>query len=163
VAATARLAAVARAARRTLDLPRERRRARHPDRARKRTRARRVHARADLRTAWDGRHRVSRAARQHRAVADGLCVQSAHASREGADAFFGGFSSWGFGIAVDTKRDDLFHVPGRHGWTGGLGTTAYTDPTEGVIGILFTQRMADSPPPPPLFTDFWTLAYAAVE
>jgi hypothetical protein len=32
-----------------------------------------------------------------------------------------------------------------------------------MIGILFTQRMMDSPEPPKFFTDFWTLAYSAVE
>jgi hypothetical protein len=32
-----------------------------------------------------------------------------------------------------------------------------------MIGILFTQRMMDSPEPRELFTDFWTLAYEAVE
>ena len=41
--------------------------------------------------------------------------------------------------------------------------TAYTDPAEGMIGILFTQRMMDSPEPPKVFTDFWTLAYCAME
>ena len=44
-----------------------------------------------------------------------------------------------------------------------LGTSAYTDPAEGMIGILFTQRMLDSPEPPKVFSDFWTLAYAAME
>jgi hypothetical protein len=34
---------------------------------------------------------------------------------------------------------------------------------EGVICILFTQRMTDSPEPPKIFTDFWTLAYEAME
>jgi hypothetical protein len=29
---------------------------------------------------------------------------------------------------------------------------------EGMIGILFTQCMMDSPEPPRIFTDFWTLA-----
>ncbi|MGB8324572.1 MAG: hypothetical protein WCE52_16555 [Candidatus Acidiferrum sp.] len=52
---------------------------------------------------------------------------------------------------------------GRFGWTGGYGTTAYTDPAEGMIGILFTQRMMDSPEPPRVFTDFWTLPYGAKE
>jgi CubicO group peptidase (beta-lactamase class C family) len=83
--------------------------------------------------------------------------------REGAELFFGGHTSWGYGMSVDTKRDDLCHVPGRFGWSGGLGTSAYTDPTNGVIGILLTQRLMDSPTPPPVFSDFWTLAYAAVE
>lgn len=83
--------------------------------------------------------------------------------RQGAELFFGSHSSWGFGMAVDIGRTEIFHSPGRFGWTGGLGTTAYTDPAEGMIGILFTQRMMDSPEPPKVFTDFWTLAYGAME
>jgi CubicO group peptidase (beta-lactamase class C family) len=77
--------------------------------------------------------------------------------------FFGAHRSWGFGMAVDTKRDELFRTPGRFGWDGGFGTSAYTDPVEGVIGILLTQRMLDSPQPPRVFSDFWTLAYGALE
>jgi CubicO group peptidase (beta-lactamase class C family) len=83
--------------------------------------------------------------------------------RVGSDVFLGTFSSWGFGMAVDVRRHEIFHSPGRFGWTGGLGTTAYTDPAEGMIGILFTQRMMDSPEPPKVFSDFWTLAYGAME
>jgi CubicO group peptidase (beta-lactamase class C family) len=83
--------------------------------------------------------------------------------RTGAEIFFGDFSSWGLGIAVDIQRREIFHTPGRYGWTGGYGTTAYIDPEEGMIGILFTQRMMDSPAPPKVFTDFWTLAYEAME
>jgi CubicO group peptidase (beta-lactamase class C family) len=82
--------------------------------------------------------------------------------RVGAELFFGNFSSWGFVMSVDTRRDDLFHNPGRFGWTGGLGTTAYTDPAENMIGILFTQRLMDSPEPPKVYNDFWTLAYGAM-
>lgn len=83
--------------------------------------------------------------------------------RAGSDLFFGTHSSWGFGMAVDIGRNQVFHSPGRFGWTGGLGTTAYTDPAAELIGILFTQRMMDSPEPPNVFTDFWTLAYGAME
>ena len=83
--------------------------------------------------------------------------------RVGSEIFFGTHSSWGCGMAVDIGRNQIFHTPGRYGWTGGLGTTAYTDPEEGLIGILFTQRMMDSPEPPKIFTDFWTLAYSAME
>jgi CubicO group peptidase (beta-lactamase class C family) len=83
--------------------------------------------------------------------------------RAGAEIFFGTHSSWGLGVAVDIRRKDIFHTPGRFGWTGGFGTTAYTDPAEGMIGILFTQRMMDSPEAPNVFTDFWTLAYTAME
>lgn len=85
------------------------------------------------------------------------------AERTGAELFFGDYSSWGLGMAVDIARREIYHNPGRFGWTGGFGTTAYVDPRERMIGILFTQRMMDSPAPPRVFTDFWTLAYAAME
>ena len=83
--------------------------------------------------------------------------------REGNEMFFGSHSSWGLGAGVDIARKEIYHSLGRFGWTGGYGTTAYTDPKEGLIGVLFTQRMMDSPAPPPVFTDFWTLAYEAME
>jgi CubicO group peptidase (beta-lactamase class C family) len=83
--------------------------------------------------------------------------------RAGSEIFFGAHSSWGFGMAVDIRRREIFHTPGRFGWTGGFGTTAYTDPEERMISILFTQRMMDSPEPPKIFADFWTLAYEARE
>ncbi|MBN1608956.1 MAG: beta-lactamase family protein [Polyangiaceae bacterium] len=83
--------------------------------------------------------------------------------RVGADIFFGGYRSWGFGVGVDIARDQTFHNPGRFGWDGGFGTSGYIDPAEGLIGLLFTQRMMDSPKPPRAFADFWTLAYGALE
>jgi CubicO group peptidase (beta-lactamase class C family) len=49
--------------------------------------------------------------------------------RESNQAFFDGNSGWGFGMGVNIKRDDLASVPGRFGWAGGVGTSAYTDPT----------------------------------
>jgi CubicO group peptidase (beta-lactamase class C family) len=82
--------------------------------------------------------------------------------RAGSEIFFRGYRSWGFGMAVDIQRDEIFHTPVRFGWEGGFGTSAYIDPVEGMIGILFTQRMVDSPEPPNLVTDFWTLAYTAM-
>jgi CubicO group peptidase (beta-lactamase class C family) len=85
------------------------------------------------------------------------------AQRAGSELFFGDFGSWGFGMAVDIKRTDIFRTPGRFGWDGGLGTSAYTDPAEGMIGILFTQRLMDSPQQPHMYSDFWTLAYSAME
>jgi CubicO group peptidase (beta-lactamase class C family) len=105
-----------------------------------------------------GRERVLSRAAVELMTSDQLTPQH----REGAEIFFGSNRSWGFGMAVDTKRDELFRTPGRFGWDGGLGTSAYIDPVEGVIGILFTQRMMDSPQPPPVFSDFWNLVYGAV-
>jgi CubicO group peptidase (beta-lactamase class C family) len=68
--------------------------------------------------------------------------------RAGAEVFFGDFGSWGLGVAVDIRRSEIYRTPGRFGWDGGLGTSAYTDPAEGMIGILLTQRMMESPQPP---------------
>ncbi|HEX7158227.1 MAG TPA: serine hydrolase domain-containing protein [Edaphobacter sp.] len=83
--------------------------------------------------------------------------------RVGSEIFFGDFASWGLGMGVDIQRREIYHTPGRYGWAGGYGTIAYIDPRERMIGILFTQRMMESPEPPKVFTDFWTLAYGAVE
>jgi CubicO group peptidase (beta-lactamase class C family) len=84
------------------------------------------------------------------------------AQRTGSDVFLGTFASWGFGMAVDIQRNEVFRTPGRFGWDGGFGTSAYTDPVEGLVGILFSQRLLDSPEPPTLYTDFWTTAYGAI-
>jgi len=83
--------------------------------------------------------------------------------RAEARLFFGDNSSWGFGMSVGIWRDDLWAVPGRFGWTGGLGTSAFADPQEGLFGVLMTQRMMDSPVPPRVMSDFWTLAYQTIE
>jgi len=106
-----------------------------------------------------GRERILSRAAVELMTADHLTPEQ----RAGCEIFFGNFSSWGFGVAVDIRREQIFHTPGRFGWTGGLGTTAYTDPAEGMIGILLTQRLMDSPEPPKVFLDFWTLAYGAME
>jgi CubicO group peptidase (beta-lactamase class C family) len=72
-------------------------------------------------------------------------------------------TSWGLGMSVDISRGAIYEHPGRFGWDGGLGTSARTDPKHGVIGILLTQRNMDSPEPPPVFTDFWTGLYGAID
>ena len=71
--------------------------------------------------------------------------------------------SCGFRIGVNIQRDDLFAVPGRFGWDGGIGTSGYSDPSEDMIGILMTQRLMDSPAPSNVYLDFWTLAYQAID
>ena len=70
---------------------------------------------------------------------------------------------WGFGLSIITRRDDLAGTPGRFGWDGGYGTSAYTDPEEDMTGIVMTQRLWEAPIPPPVVTDFWTQAYQAIE
>ncbi|HEV2579824.1 MAG TPA: serine hydrolase domain-containing protein [Ktedonobacteraceae bacterium] len=77
----------------------------------------------------------------------------------------GSFDSngWGFGVSVITRRDDVAAVPGRFGWDGGLGTSWYSDPREGMVTILMTQRAWTSPSPPNVCLDFWTSAYQAID
>jgi CubicO group peptidase (beta-lactamase class C family) len=70
---------------------------------------------------------------------------------------------WGFGVAINTKRTQIYASPGRFGWFGGYGTSWYVDPAEGVIGILLTQAAFASADPPAIERDFWTGAYQAIE
>jgi CubicO group peptidase (beta-lactamase class C family) len=82
--------------------------------------------------------------------------------KAGAEVFFGEHSSWGFGVAVTIRRTELWSV-GRFGWDGGLGTSAYSDPREDLVGILMTQRLMESPQAPRVFSDFWSSAYQAID
>ncbi len=91
-------------------------------------------------------------------ITDHLTAQQ----KQAAPIFFGDGRGWGFGLAVVTRRSG-FGAPGRFGWDGGSGTSGWTDPAEGLIGVLMTQRMMDSPLPPKVFRDFWTAAYAAID
>lgn len=90
------------------------------------------------------------------------------AQKAGAEMFFcdglGGFKAgWGFGMGIDTKRTELFSVPGRFGWVGGIGTASASDPKEDLVGILLTQRLMESPVLPAVMADFWTSAYQAID
>ena len=82
--------------------------------------------------------------------------------RRGAEMLLGDGGGWGFGMSVDTRREDLATTPGRFGWDGGYGTSGYSDPGEDMVGILMTQRLA-GPDSPRIDLDFWTSAYAAID
>jgi CubicO group peptidase (beta-lactamase class C family) len=87
-------------------------------------------------------------------------------AQKAASPFFESFwdnRGWGFGLSIITRRDDLPAVPGRFGWDGGYGTSAYSDPKEDMVGILMTQRVWDSPRAPAVLLDFWTSAYQAID
>jgi CubicO group peptidase (beta-lactamase class C family) len=83
--------------------------------------------------------------------------------RVGAEMFFRENSSWGLGMAIYIRRADGISTPGRFGWDGGLGTSAYSDPREDLVGILMTQVAWNSPSGPQIWNDFWTSAYAALD
>jgi CubicO group peptidase (beta-lactamase class C family) len=68
--------------------------------------------------------------------------------------------SWGFGMSIINRRDDISAVPGRFGWDGSLGTSWFSDPKEDLVGIVLTQRVISSLD---VYRDFWTLAYQAID
>jgi CubicO group peptidase (beta-lactamase class C family) len=70
---------------------------------------------------------------------------------------------WGFGVSVVTRRQEAAGSIGGFGWAGGLGTSWCSDPREGMVGVLLTQRAWTSPIPPDVCRDFWTLAYQAID
>jgi CubicO group peptidase (beta-lactamase class C family) len=73
-----------------------------------------------------------------------------------------GSVGWGFGVGVQVVRTGPSRSVGSYGWDGGLGSTWANDPTEDLVGVLLTNEMWTSPVPPPVCTDFWTCAYAAL-
>jgi CubicO group peptidase (beta-lactamase class C family) len=69
---------------------------------------------------------------------------------------------WGFGMAVRTRRTSAESI-GQYGWDGGMGTSWYADPREGLTGVLLTAVNWTSPIPPPVCRDFWAATYAAID
>jgi CubicO group peptidase (beta-lactamase class C family) len=67
-------------------------------------------------------------------------------------------ASWGLATGVDIAADFPWMAPGRWGWTGGSGTTAYADPTRDLVAILLTQREMTGPRDG--FEEFWAGAAA---
>lgn len=84
--------------------------------------------------------------------------------RAGAGMFLGDQQrSWGFGLSMIIRRDEVAAVPGRYGWEGGLGTSWASDPKEDMVAILLTQVSWTSPEGPKVYSDFWTSAYQAID
>ncbi|WP_367718360.1 serine hydrolase domain-containing protein [Nitratireductor sp. GISD-1A_MAKvit] len=73
-----------------------------------------------------------------------------------------GGAGWGLGMSVGLRRTRPWLTPGNFGWNGGFGTTAYTDPQNGLVGIFLSQSMMASPEPPQTYVDFWKGAYRAI-
>jgi CubicO group peptidase (beta-lactamase class C family) len=69
---------------------------------------------------------------------------------------------WGLGLGVQVMLSPYGVQPGAYGWDGGFGTSWFNDPAKGLTAILLTQRVFDSPDPPPVHKDLWQDAYAAV-
>ena len=80
----------------------------------------------------------------------------------GSVPVFLGERGWGFGLSTIPGDDAAVATPGRYGWEGGLGTSWSSDPTEDMVGILLTQRLA-SPGSPRIDLDFWATVYGELD
>ncbi|MFL6161997.1 MAG: serine hydrolase domain-containing protein [Jatrophihabitantaceae bacterium] len=50
-------------------------------------------------------------------------------------------TSWGLCVGLDLAAREPWMSPGRFGWNGGSGTTAYVDPSRQLTAVLLTPRM----------------------
>jgi CubicO group peptidase (beta-lactamase class C family) len=77
--------------------------------------------------------------------------------RTAASAFLGPGRSWGLQVAVDVEPVVPGATPGRWGWDGGTGTSAWVDPGRELVAVLLTQRMMTGPTDGP--AEFWRALY----
>ena len=96
-----------------------------------------------------------------RSVARMTSDQLTPSQREGNALFLGPHGSWGFGLSVPAAGSADEPFPCGIGWDGGTGTTWRSDARRRVTAMLFTQRHATSPVPPPLIENFWSGVNAA--
>ncbi len=76
------------------------------------------------------------------------------------DSVFLDGQSWGYGGGVDVERRQPWNVPGRYGWIGGTGTSAYVVPSDDTIAILLTQVELGGPDGAPVLDTFARAAAA---
>lgn len=81
---------------------------------------------------------------------------------KGGELILGPGRGWGLGIGVQVTASPHGAPAGAYGWDGGFGTSWFNDPATGLIAILLTQRVFDSPDPPAAHKAFWQDAVAAV-
>jgi CubicO group peptidase (beta-lactamase class C family) len=70
---------------------------------------------------------------------------------------------WGFGMSVVTRRTHLGPSVGSYGWSGFYGTAWYNDPAEDMTAIVIMQRAHMGDQKLPMWNDFWTAAYQAID
>jgi CubicO group peptidase (beta-lactamase class C family) len=68
---------------------------------------------------------------------------------------------WGLGLGVQVAASPSGVQPGAYGWDGGFGTSWFNDPARNLTAVLLTQRVFDSPDPPPVHKDFARDVYGA--
>ncbi|WP_037619730.1 serine hydrolase domain-containing protein [Streptomyces aureus] len=70
---------------------------------------------------------------------------------------------WGFGMSVRTRRTHLGPSIGSYGWPGKYGTAWYNDPAEDLTAIFVMQRAHAGDQRLPMWHDFWTAVYQAID
>jgi CubicO group peptidase (beta-lactamase class C family) len=70
---------------------------------------------------------------------------------------------WGFGMSVGTRRTHPGPSAGSYGWPGYYGTAWYNDPAEDMTTIVIMQRAHAGDQRLPMWSDFWTAVYQAIE
>ncbi|MEV7327427.1 serine hydrolase domain-containing protein [Micromonospora sp. NPDC093244] len=70
---------------------------------------------------------------------------------------------WGFGMAVITRRTRLGPSVGSYGWPGFYGTAWYNDPAQDMAMVVVMQRAHMGDQKLPLWNDFWTAIYQAID
>lgn len=70
---------------------------------------------------------------------------------------------WGFGVSVRTRRTHLGPSVGSYGWPGYYGTAWYNDPAEDLTTIFMMQRAHMGDQTLPMWSDFWTAVYQAID
>ncbi|MGY1663712.1 serine hydrolase domain-containing protein [Geodermatophilus sp. SYSU D00705] len=75
------------------------------------------------------------------------------AQRAAAAGSLGPGISWGLQVGVCVEHVRSWAPPGRWGWDGGTGTSAWADPTRDLVAVLLTQRLWGGPEDEPV--EFW--------
>jgi CubicO group peptidase (beta-lactamase class C family) len=99
-------------------------------------------------------------------VANDLATQATTAQLDagqqlGLTQLAGSGVGWGWCVSVDIGTLQPWSAPGRWGWNGGSGTSAYVDPTRDLVGVVMSQRFMAGPREP--FDYFWMPLAASVD
>jgi CubicO group peptidase (beta-lactamase class C family) len=106
-----------------------------------------------------GEHRGARVL--SKTLVDRMITNHLTRAQRDANAMFLPGHGWGYGMLVPVAGDSPT-VPDGIGWDGGTGTTWRSDLDRDITCILLTQRAITDPSAPPIVTDFFDHAYAAI-
>jgi CubicO group peptidase (beta-lactamase class C family) len=79
------------------------------------------------------------------------------AQRAPVQDFLGAGRSWGLHVGVEAEQVRPWQTPGRWGWDGGSGTSAWVDPSRDLAAVLLTQRAMATEHDGP--DDFWAAVH----